>query len=275
MTTIVPITAEVENVTPEMAASWLEFNTRNRSVAKLHVTVLAEEMQRGAWHLSGEAIKFAPDGTLLDGQHRLHAIIASGMTVPMLVVRGVEHDAQATLDTGRKRGAGDALSINGIAHANLVAAAARVLLGYPFAHAGIANYRVALAKVIEFADAHPGLVDSAAFAHSVTFVRGWTPKSLLAACHYVVAPTHREAYEAFIETVMSGVGVKDNSPELALIRFNQSVSSSRSRAASTGTHYVALARAFNASLAGATRAHIKINADSMPLIAGVSEVPTW
>ena len=43
----------------------------------------------GGVAVNGEPIQIAEDGTLLNGQHRLNAVIESGATVPMLVVRGL------------------------------------------------------------------------------------------------------------------------------------------------------------------------------------------
>lgn len=46
-------------------------------------------MKTGRWVLNGETICFDSNGVLRDGHHRLLAIIESGVTIEVLVVRGV------------------------------------------------------------------------------------------------------------------------------------------------------------------------------------------
>ena len=74
------------DVTPQLAKSWIDENQSNRSVSETHVQKLASYMESGLWQPSHNGIAFAENGALIDGMHRLHAIIRSGKTVPMLVV---------------------------------------------------------------------------------------------------------------------------------------------------------------------------------------------
>ena len=65
-------TVERINITPDMALRWLETtNTNNRKVSEKHVHRLARDMTDGKWRLTHVGIAFDPNGTLLDGQHRL------------------------------------------------------------------------------------------------------------------------------------------------------------------------------------------------------------
>jgi len=85
--TAVPFTnAYIVDVTPELAKTWLDANTSNRPVSELRVQQFAAQMQAGQWRLNHHGIAFAVDKTLLDGLHRLLAVIRSGKTVPMTVV---------------------------------------------------------------------------------------------------------------------------------------------------------------------------------------------
>ena len=47
------------------------------------------QMRKGLWVLNGETVCFDANGALMDGHHRLLAIIESGITIEVLVVRGV------------------------------------------------------------------------------------------------------------------------------------------------------------------------------------------
>lgn len=119
------VTSAVETITPERAADLLKANTHNRQVRVKMVRLYADEMRRGAWRLNGESIKIAKTGVLLDGQHRLEAVVRSGVTIQSLVTRGLDADTFTTIDTGRKRTPGDTLGISGVKSSNSAAAAIR------------------------------------------------------------------------------------------------------------------------------------------------------
>jgi hypothetical protein len=116
------VESKILEVTPEMAAGWLKNNPRNRNLNAKVVDDLARAILQGNWALNGEAIKLSSDGQLLDGQHRLSAIVKSGATVEMLVVTGLEPWTQDTMDTGRKRTTADVLAIHGEGNTNVLAA---------------------------------------------------------------------------------------------------------------------------------------------------------
>jgi hypothetical protein len=103
----------VTSVTPEIAREWLLSNTHNRNLRQRVVLAYAADMEAGNWQWNGESIKFAEDGTLLDGQHRLAAIAESGVTLSMLVVRGLPNQTQETVDGGAKRKFSDVLHLRG------------------------------------------------------------------------------------------------------------------------------------------------------------------
>lgn len=117
-------------VDPTIAERWLGRNENNRNLNQALVRRYVTDMEAGDWAFTGEAVKFSASGKLLDGQHRLHAIIKSGVTVLMLVVRGLDDPAQDVMDTGRKRTAHDMLKMHGKTHATALAATARLVVAW-------------------------------------------------------------------------------------------------------------------------------------------------
>jgi len=101
----------IETITPKQAEKYLQFNTSNRSLRKKLVSQYARDMANGKWKLTHQGVAFNCDGTLLDGQHRLMAIVESGVAVQMLVARGVDTSNQLVMDDHAKRSAGDALTL--------------------------------------------------------------------------------------------------------------------------------------------------------------------
>jgi hypothetical protein len=79
----------VIEITPRMAADWLKRNPHNRPLQPRVINKYVRDMLDGNWVLDGQAITLASDGTIINGQHRLSAVVQSGVTISSLVVWGV------------------------------------------------------------------------------------------------------------------------------------------------------------------------------------------
>lgn len=101
---------EILTITPEMAKEMLRSNKSNRKLRNHIVKMYAKQMVDGDWHLTGQGITFGIDGQLLDGQHRLSAIIYADVPVKMLVI--YDADVVATYDCGLKRSVVDQLYLS-------------------------------------------------------------------------------------------------------------------------------------------------------------------
>jgi hypothetical protein len=123
------IAEEWIDLTPELAEKFLAHNTANRSVRERHVETLARDMEAGNWKVTGDSIKFDRNNTLLDGQHRLHAVIRSGVTIRVLLILGLDPSARAVIDTNARRMARDAVGFTGFPkYPGQAAAVARIAL---------------------------------------------------------------------------------------------------------------------------------------------------
>ena len=113
----------VESVTPKKAEKYLATGEGKnfRRISERRVKLYAQDMTDGKWALTGESIVFNTAGELIDGQHRLWAVIESGATVQMLVVEGVK--SALHIDSGRPRTMAGWLEHVGYTNANLLAAA--------------------------------------------------------------------------------------------------------------------------------------------------------
>ena len=92
----------VEKVTPVIARQWLELSIdNNRNILQSNLKKIAHDMATGKWREgTGEAIKFNKDGKMMDGQHRLRALINTNKTFDFLVVREIANDNINAIDTG-------------------------------------------------------------------------------------------------------------------------------------------------------------------------------
>lgn len=93
-----------ERITPDKAQLYLTKNLENnRAISMARVNGYMHDMASGNWSNNGTTIKFDKEGHLIDGQHRLTAIVKSGITVYMWVARGVDENAFKTVDIGYAR----------------------------------------------------------------------------------------------------------------------------------------------------------------------------
>jgi len=117
------------DVTPVMAEQWMQKNQHNRSFSKHVASKYVDDIRSGSFQgLNGESIKRSADGLLLDGQHRLSAIIQTQTTVRTLVVSGVQLEAQSTMDKGRKRSVASTLALAGEKNSGPLSALIRLSL---------------------------------------------------------------------------------------------------------------------------------------------------
>lgn len=127
---------KVELITPAYATEVLETkNPRNRTVSEQTVNIYATDMKKGRWTLTHQGIAFDTDGNLIDGQHRLWAVVFAETPVEMLVTReipvqevknGIVLCAMDAIDRNRVRSTGQHMQLcHGIKQGSRVGAACR------------------------------------------------------------------------------------------------------------------------------------------------------
>ena len=97
---------KIFDITPAHAEKWLKMNTGNRRIRPSHVRHLASQMEQGRWILSPCPIVFSRN-RLLDGQHRLSAILMSGCTIRAAVTLVQDENVFRVLDQGINRNISD------------------------------------------------------------------------------------------------------------------------------------------------------------------------
>ena len=107
------IHVELQWISPDKARDYLATNVCNRACSKASVKRWSDTMKAGAWKLSSDAIAFDWNGVLINGQHRLNALITTGATMPFLVAHNFPPESKNALDVGKKRSLHEILTING------------------------------------------------------------------------------------------------------------------------------------------------------------------
>jgi hypothetical protein len=135
----------VETVTPDIARKMLdETEARgftNRGIRRTRVERMAHAIELGQWQVTHQPLAVTDDGIVLDGQHRLLAVIQAGVDVQMLVMRGADPGTFKVLDTGAVRTTGDSLKIAGFTNVNHLSATVRGFLVYDKLIGTTGNYR--------------------------------------------------------------------------------------------------------------------------------------
>ncbi len=105
---------KLETITPNKAKSLLKENNMNRPVSDRRVNHYAELMKSGKWHLTHQGIALSSDGTIIDGQHRLHAVIKSNMPIDFNITYNSDKETFKYVDVGYTRTTANIFAIEGI-----------------------------------------------------------------------------------------------------------------------------------------------------------------
>lgn len=216
------ITVAVEVITPSVAKQMLEGNTNNRKLRKTRVEQYADAIKRGMWDIQNDAITISKTGKLLNGQHRLTAIVEAGTSVQCLVLRGVDDETYSVIDSGLGRSVNDALhgafgdSIN-VSHISPIA---KILIAFEcdinifdttamslVQRQDIVDYVAKNGEMMEWAKNIGARVDKA-----VGGVRtAWGVFAVLAAMKHGQAKV-----DEFVNLIVDGAGLKPGDAPLAL-----------------------------------------------------------
>lgn len=152
------------DVTPAMAARWLENNFRNRPISEDVVIAYARDMTNGVWVATHQGIAFNDRDELIDGQHRLIAITRCGLTIRMMVtfglpskIEGKEMTTMDAVDRGRTRSVADQLRIqHGMKDGSTIAA---ICASIGTICCGVRTRRLSVGQTLEIYRAFEGPVN--------------------------------------------------------------------------------------------------------------------
>lgn len=202
-------------VTPEQAEQWLKCNTHNRKLRTSVVYQYAADMRAGLWMYNpAEAIVFAPDMTLLNGQHRLTACFDSKVSIDIDVVFNAPKECQSVMDHPTVRQVSDFATLAGFKNATRVSALAKLVMVHrrhgiskmnnPFCHPTKTEMQSEVESNFDKLDA------------------ALVPHKLLCApriadfCSYVFREKDPAAAQKFMAEVMTGESIKKSDPAFTL-----------------------------------------------------------
>jgi len=278
------------DITPALAVKLLRRNRpgANRHLDPATVFYYAQQMVRGEWKPTGQPMIIDENGTLLDAQHRLYAILVSGKTIKSFVVAGVaaEPGIFAYIDNSRPRSAATALQTAGFNGASVLISKA-IKIAQEVEH-GVYNPtgatklgRMSPADVLHLATSYPNAQKGARLAASadledVVKLIGNRRKDVLAYLAMVIIDNHGEdCAEDFFDEVMDDRDRLEHDPILALRKLAEKDLKADKE---MKRHHMlaAMIKVFNAWKSGTPlgrRWMLQVNEDFPELIAGEPQLP--
>lgn len=213
--------AKVETVTPKRAQEILENNnTHNRRLTKSRVDRYARDMEAGRWKQNGASLVFNCDGTLLDGQHRLAAVVQSNRSVQLLVVRNADKDSLETIDDVRPRSVGDLLALRGETYSCALAAALRLLWRHRQGGITDTSHSPSNSERLALYDEEPQVRASLDLvAQDGEWWVGRVPMGFMAFFHYGASQVHPRKAREFVLALRDGAGLKKGTAVYELRRW--------------------------------------------------------
>lgn len=226
---------EVMEVTPEQAATWLAASEglSQRSLNRARVEKLCHAIEDDQWLLTNQGILLDSKGAVRDGQHRLSAVVATGIAVPMLVCSEADEAVFGVIDTGKARTPADTLKIAGYSDTNILAAMVRAyltytqLMGTPGGEWNTVERTITSTDLLEWLETGNNANTAKAALHQGRRVAGalarWGTNTPIGTALMVVMLNPNDIGDSarveFIERLCDGVMLPAGSPILALRRW--------------------------------------------------------
>jgi len=215
------VKSEMRTIDAATAKKMLTRNSNNRVIRDSHVGFLAKQMSDGTWMFDGSPIRFNRSRKLLDGQHRLSAIIKSDTVQEMLVLTGINDEAFKVMDTGKNRNASDVFSIERIPNPYEVAAATRIVFGikngqYSPAHMNSFS-RPSNTELLDYFYNNKRISKCVSESHKWYIdINRLLTKSAIAGYFFLMREKNVTEAEEFWSKLCTGAAIKKGSPILVL-----------------------------------------------------------
>lgn len=206
------------NVGPDLAKAWLQKNDNNRNEARGNKAKISRSMELDDFKFLGDPVRFDDEDNLLDGQHRLKAIVETGVEVPLLVIRGFKPEAQLYMDQGKVRGAGDQVKLAGVAEkgGNNWAATARLIIRWDAGDV-LGNVLVpGTAEIVAFCAEHQDQMARAVAAAHAQYRRVGARRPVAAATFYFAELIDAQLAHRFFRQLATGEDIRSGDPVFAL-----------------------------------------------------------
>lgn len=200
----------IELITPDRAREFLKTNSKNRPIVKSNLKGLVDIIKMGKWVMNGDAIRVSGENILIDGQHRLQAIVDTGISCECLVVYGLKSDVFKTIDIGAARTLSHTLAVSGAKNNVLAASCIPLISRYKagaipvWGHGGKSAV-VVKHEGLKFYESNKELIDFAAsFATTKTKLKAWLSPSYVVFLTAIFAEIDKSQCVDFLTKLENG-----------------------------------------------------------------------
>jgi hypothetical protein len=239
--------ARWELMTPEQAHENAKHMRKNRKLRQPRIdSIVADIKSPGGWKLTGETVQQGDDGLWDNGNHRFEAVYKAGLAVPMLVVRGVPHDARPVIDSGQARTYHQTLAMRGVKNAYTVGSLTRRMFlwdkGEYMLAGGSKDYVPSRVELDAYREAHTEEINTAAGMQKYAGDAYMSPQ-VLGSLWILFHRIDKNDAALFLEQVITGAEIKVSDPAYVLRKKLVQISEegSRGRAAEEKRAWACLA----------------------------------
>lgn len=208
----------VVNMTPILATILLTLNNRNRSVRAQEVKRYERIIKEHRWILHSQGISIGSDGVMNNGQHRLKAIVNTGITVPINFSFGESPEAFHVLDRQRSRSGSDTLTVANEKNTSSLAAGLRLLLNI---ERGSAHHPISVDndQLLPLLERHGGLRDTQVDGTRLKSSVGTSGSGTAVAIYLIKMKTRfPNRVDDFVDRLVTGAGIDDTTNPILTLR---------------------------------------------------------
>lgn len=211
------IESRIVSISPSLAEAMLTRNLKNRPITQGNVNKLASAMVKNEWKFDGMPINFDKYGKLMNGQHRLSAIVKSGKTNIFNVMVGFKSEIFSTMDVGKSRTSSEILAIAGISNYKLCAQTSNFIFKFnrglistnaskPSRNNGITSNGLSHPELLEFVKDNSLIKESVDFYLGIrkTMPMSILPSYVVSGFYYLFAEKDKEDAKTFLTKLLIG-----------------------------------------------------------------------
>lgn len=211
---------EIFIVSKGLVTCLIEMHSNNRKIRKGHVDYLKRSMIRGAFYITNNGIGISRSGEVIDGQHRLEALVDAGYPqVQILIVYGLPEESKTAIDLGINRTIGDTMHL-AFSHPEITSQMVAVcrFYGLILLHRGERGFKPTPHEVFDW---YNKLLPSFEMIYQIKGITNLPAPVITAVAIRLLNDLSDSRPLDFIEGLITGANLDFNSPILKLKQYLQ------------------------------------------------------
>lgn len=236
-------------ISPPLARRLIELNSENnRNLLVRTKERYARDMRNGKWReKTGQVITIDTNGRIINGQHRLHAIVESGVTLRFDLCFGVEPQDIVVIDALKARDTNAIIRVAGGRDLSGVGAIVRWLLSWERGqYTGTSgNFTPTPIEIYERVEAEPDVFAAAAARGKDAQNRNLAPNRVAGMAYYLFRAIDIPEADDFFDQFVSGIYNTSDPDTSAIYRLREKMLRRRALKLDSATQLALIITAWN------------------------------